>query len=149
MTRRGEGRRPRRRGGGRTERGVSSIELALLTPVLLLLVVLTLQFAMAFHARHVALAAAREGARVARNEDSPNWDARARERALAYVRHIGPRLLESPSASAAQVGIDEREVVVRGIAVRVVPFLDFEVVARSRGPQECFRPDVGGGVACG
>lgn len=116
--------------------------------MLLLLIVLTLQFAMAFHARHVALAAAREGARVARNEDSANWEGLARERALAYVRHIGPRLLESPSVSAAEVGIEEREVVVRGVAVRVVPFLDFEVVARSRGPEECFRPDVGGGVRC-
>lgn len=115
--------------------------------MLLLLIMLTLQFAMAFHARHVALAAAREGARVARNDDA-NWQGQAEQRALAYVRHIGPRLLESPSVSAEEVGIDEREVVVRGVAVRVVPFLDFEVVARSRGPLECFRPDVDGGVEC-
>ena len=39
------------------DRGASTLELALLTPVLLLVILAVVQFAMVFHARHVALAA--------------------------------------------------------------------------------------------
>lgn len=138
------------REAARDERGASSLELALLTPVLLLTIMLVIQFAFAFHARHVALAAAQEGARVARAYpgDDGGWQALSQQRARQYVRQIGSRLIENWSVTYIQDG-DARGVEVRGDAVRVVPFLTFRVVERSVGPRECFRPDVGGGVACG
>jgi hypothetical protein len=110
---------------------------------------LVIQFAFAFHARHVALAAAQEGARVARaypGADS-GWQERSARRARQYVNLIGARLIENWRVIPVEVG-DQRGVEVRGDAIHVVPFLTFHVRQRSVGPRECFRPDLGGG-ACG
>jgi len=64
----------------RSDLGASSMELALLTPILILVILSVVQFTMIFHARHVALAAAQSGARVARSEPGGSWRAEARER---------------------------------------------------------------------
>jgi hypothetical protein len=138
---------PTSRGVG--QRGASSIELAMLTPLLLLVIGVTIQFALLYHARHVALAAAQAGARVARanaEDDRAGWQALARAKSRDYVRAIGPSLLERPQmvplvrADAAgnpvEVGME-----VRGTAVQVVPFLTLTVSERSLGPVERFVPD--------
>ncbi|GAA4621781.1 pilus assembly protein [Actinoallomurus vinaceus] len=132
----------------RTDRGASTLELALLTPVLLLVILLVVQFAMVYHARHVALAAAQSGARVARESGSGDWKGEAEAKAREYVGQIGPELLSgvTPQAGGDQ---NQRWVTVTGTAVRVVPFLTFHVSQRSGGPIECYRPDVGTGAACG
>jgi Flp pilus assembly protein TadG len=125
------------------DRGASTLELALLTPVLLLVILLVVQFAMVYHARHVALAAAQSGARVARETGTGDWKGAAEAKAREYVRQIGPELLTgvTPQADGDQSG---RWVTVTGTAVRVVPFLTFHVSQRSGGPIECYRPDVPG-----
>lgn len=132
----------------RTDRGASTLELALLTPVLLLVILLVVQFAMVYHARHVALAAAQSGARVARETGTGDWKGQAETKAREYVRQIGPQLLSgvTPQADGDQ---NQRWVTVTGTAVRVVPFLTFHVSQRSGGPIECYRPDVGTGSGCG
>jgi hypothetical protein len=129
------------------DRGASTLELALLTPILLLVILLVIQFAMVFHARHVALAAAQSGARVAREQGSGDWKGSSEEKAREYIRQIGPELLTSPDA---QAGGDryQRWVIVSGTAVRVVPFFTFRVSQRSEGPIECYRPDVGAATTC-
>ncbi|MFC0041428.1 TadE/TadG family type IV pilus assembly protein [Actinomadura rayongensis] len=132
---------------GRRDGGASAIEFAILTPVLLLVLLATVQFAMVYHARQVALAAAQAGARVARTDAGGDWRGRAVEKAGTDVRQIGPKLIDGLSVQAGQEG-DERWVQVSGTAVRVVPFLTFSVTQRSQGPIECFRPDVGSGTAC-
>jgi Flp pilus assembly protein TadG len=124
----------------RTDRGASTLELALLTPILLLVILLVIQFAMVFHARHVALAAAQSGARVARGQSSGDWKGTSEAKAREYVQQIGPELLTDASASAGG-DQNERWVTVSGTAVRVVPFLSFHVSQRSSGPIECYRPD--------
>jgi Flp pilus assembly protein TadG len=131
----------------RADRGASTLELALLTPILLLVIMLVIQFAMVFHARHVALAAAQSGARVARGQNGGDWKGASEEKAREYVQQIGPELLPGASASAGG-DRDQRWVTVSGTAVRVVPFLEFHVSQRSSGPIECYRPDVGAGTAC-
>ncbi|WP_067826284.1 TadE/TadG family type IV pilus assembly protein [Actinomadura kijaniata] len=124
------------------------MEWALLTPVLLLALLLVVQFAMVYHARHVALAAAQAGARVARTQpDGGGWQDQAVAKATGDVRQIGANLLTGLSVRAGENG-DQRWVEVRGEAVRVVPFMTFHVTQRSEGPIECFRPDVGSGTAC-
>ncbi|POM27255.1 TadE-like protein [Actinomadura rubteroloni] len=132
---------------GRRDGGASAIEFAILTPVLLLVLLASVQFAMVYHARQVALAAAQAGARVARTDTGGDWRGRAVDKAGTDVRQIGPKLIEGLSVQAGQDG-DERWVQVSGTAVRVVPFLTFSVTQRSQGPIECFRPDVGVGTAC-
>ncbi|MBE1533720.1 TadE/TadG family type IV pilus assembly protein [Actinomadura algeriensis] len=128
--------------------GASSMELALLTPVLILVLLTVVQFAMVFHARHVALAAAQSGARVARTAPpGGGWQGAAVERAESDVREVGPNLLDGLSVRAGEAN-DERWVEVSGRAVAVIPFMTFHVSQRSQGPIECFRPDVGAGTAC-
>lgn len=130
------------------DRGASTLELALLTPILLIVMLLVVQFAMIYHARHVALAGAQAGARLARSDEGAGWQARSRTKARTYVRQIGPRLLSAPHVDADGTA-DQRWVVVSGYAVEVVPFFRFRVSQRSGGPIECFRPDVGTGDTCG
>lgn len=134
------------------QEGSSAIELALLTPVLFLIVAVTVQTAMWFHARHVALDAAREGARVARTEVDTTgacaraqWQCDAEARAKADVQQVGGQLLTDARFTAVVDG-DNRGVEVQGDAVSVFG-LTLKIDEKSEGPIECFRPDVGG-TAC-
>jgi TadE-like protein len=132
----------------RTDRGASTLELALLTPVLLFVILGVIQATMVFHARHVALAAAQAGARVAREQRSGNWQAAARHEGEQYAGKIGPGVLTRVHASAIADG-DHRGVIVTGKAVQVIPFFPIPPVSeRSEGPIECYRPDVGTGETC-
>lgn len=127
---------------GSTDRGANTLELALLTPVLLLVILFVVQFAMVYHARHVALAAAQSAARVARGQPTGDWRSAARTEAVTYVGKIGPQLLTSVRPDMGQDRAGNRWVTVGGYAVDVVPFMRFHVSERSGGPIECFRPDV-------
>ncbi len=132
----------------RGDRGASSIEWALLTPILILVMLAVVQFAMVYHARHVALAAAQAGARVARTQPvGGGWEGAAEEKAAGDVQKIGRNLISGLRVSSGEAG-DQRWVEVSGEAVRVVPFMTFRVKQRSQGPIECFRPDVGEGESC-
>lgn len=62
------------------ERGSSTVELALVLPLLLLVLVGTVQFAVAHHARDVAATAAEEGARLAASDGATLDDGAARTR---------------------------------------------------------------------
>jgi hypothetical protein len=131
-----------------SDAGVSSMEWALLTPVLILVLLAVVQFAMVFHARQVALAAAQSGARVARTQPvGGGWQDAAVTKATGDIDHIGPHLISGLHVDTGEVD-DERWVQVSGQAVQVIPFLTFHVSQRSQGPIECFRPDVGTGLAC-
>ncbi|MEV3921477.1 TadE/TadG family type IV pilus assembly protein [Actinomadura coerulea] len=139
--------RPREPGAS-ADAGASSMEWALLTPVLIMMMLAAVQFAMVFHARHVALAAAQSGARVARTSPvGGGWEGEATAKAAGSVREIGPNLLDGLQVRAGEEN-DERWVEVSGDAVQVVPFMRFHVSQRSQGPIECFRPDAGSGTAC-
>ncbi|WP_067454201.1 TadE/TadG family type IV pilus assembly protein [Actinomadura macra] len=132
----------------RSDAGVSSMEWALLTPILIFVMLAVVQFAMVYHARHVALAAAQSGARVARTQPvGTGWQDQAAAKATNDVRKVGPNLLGGLQVRTGEAD-DERWVEVSGEAVRVIPFMTFHVSQRSRGPIECFRPDVGDGIAC-
>ena len=131
----------------RTDRGASTLELALLTPVLLLVILAVLQATMVFHARHVALAAAQAGARVAREQRTGDWQTAARQEGEEYVGKIGPGLLTGVHVHPDAHG-NVRGVTVSGHSVQIVPFIPFPVSEHSEGPIECYRPDVDTGDAC-
>jgi len=133
----------------RGERGATVIELAMLMPIILATVLLIVQVALWFHARQVAEAAAREGARVARAApfDSGDWEGAATGKATEIIRTVGPSLLREATATTSEKEPDERFVTVTGSAVQVIPLLPelaFTITATSGGPVECFRPDNGG-----
>jgi len=127
----------------RDERGVSVVEFALLTPVLVIVVFATVQFAMYFFARHVAIAAAQAGARTARIEADRNpggWQADAQAKAMSYVGQLGPRLLEGATATAVTQPGDIVGVRVTGRVPRILPLIP-DIVVTSQGPVERFVPD--------
>ncbi|WP_239117965.1 TadE/TadG family type IV pilus assembly protein [Sphaerisporangium melleum] len=132
---------------GGSDRGASVVELALIMPVVLVVILLVVQFALVFHGRQVADAAAREGARVARaaGTSSSGWQAAAEARARSVVRAVGPKMLQAVQVRAWERG-DQRGVVVEGQAVAAVPLLpgmSFTITSTFGGPIECFRPDDG------
>ncbi|GAA3444251.1 TadE/TadG family type IV pilus assembly protein [Planomonospora venezuelensis] len=131
------------------ERGATAVELAMITPVVLVVVLLVVQFTLWFHGRQVADAAAREGARLARL-DTESWRQDAESRAGEVLRAVGPKLLDGAAVTAWEED-GRRGVEVTATAVQVVPLLPattFTVTARSGGPVECFRPDDGGEGEC-
>lgn len=142
------------RGGARRRRdaesGVSAIEFVILTPFLFFLIFATVQFAIYFFARHVAIAAAQEGDRVARAEaaTSPNWKADATDKAKGWVGQLGPSLLvldpKDGGAVAGQVvnGNDwSVSVTVSGSVPSLMFWAHLTVSETSTGPVERFIPD--------
>lgn len=100
------------------------------------------QFAMWYQARHVAIAAAQAGARVARDTAQGRpWAGPAITAAQSYAQQLGGSLLRGASARAVG-GQDERGVEVVGTAPRIIPIpgLAFRIDETSQGPAECFRP---------
>jgi Flp pilus assembly protein TadG len=127
------------------ERGASAVEMAMLTPLLVLLIMLVVQFALYYHGQHIAVAAAQAGARVARTEADKQpdaWRVDATEKTDRYIQNLGPRLLISPRAVAVDQPVnDQVGVEVSAQAVQVVPFLRIPIRARSVGPIEQFEGD--------
>jgi Flp pilus assembly protein TadG len=122
------------------ERGSATTEVVLLTPVLLFLVMLVIQFGLWYHAQHVAQAAAQEGVRSARLEGS-TADA-GRTRAVDFLTVAGPTIVQEPVVTAAR-DAETATVSVHGRAVTVVPGFSLAVEASATSPVERFREDPG------
>ena len=118
------------------ERGSAAVELVLLTPLLMVCVLVVVQFALWQHARHVLLAAAQEGARVARAQGATAEDGRLR--AQDYIGQIGPDLVTAPTIEVDR-SLDLVTVRIQGQAVNIVPGVPLRVTATSAGPVERFR----------
>jgi len=140
------------------ESGVSAIEFVFLTPVLFFLIFATVQFATYFFARHVAIAAAQEGARVARAEASntTGWSADAKAKAVAWINQLAPNLLESDCpnnpttacVTTAANGVPGADgwtvsVTVTAKVPSLIPGVNLTVTETSSGPVEQFIPDTG------
>ncbi len=129
------------------ERGVSAIEFALITPVAFVMIFLTVQFALYMYSRHVAIAAAQEGARVARSEadNNKNWAADATTEADNWVNQLAPSLssLDSQAAADTVDGVQNVYVTVTVSVPSVFPWFSgpLSVTEKSEGPIEQFVPD--------
>jgi Flp pilus assembly protein TadG len=120
------------------QRGVTSAELVIVTPVLLLLVLLVVQVGLYFHASHIALAAAEEGARAARTRLGTAAAGQARARRFAAA--LGDGLIRSPVVTATRSPATAR-VEVRGQVATVVPGLRLTVDRVVESPIERFIPE--------
>jgi hypothetical protein len=107
----------------RNEQGEATTELVLVTPVLLLLIGFIIQFAVWYHASHVAQAAAQEGVRAAR--------------AFGGSAEAGPTIVRRPEVSAFR-DAQSAHVEVRGFAPSVVPGMRLGVNAEAQSPTERF-----------
>jgi Flp pilus assembly protein TadG len=117
------------------------VELVITMPALLLAMMTIIQFGLWQHAQHVALAAAQEGARVARAYDGSTTAAQARTH--AYLDRLGPTILSQRQVSASRTGT-EATMTVTGKAVSVFPIFGLVVHEQSAGPVERFVPDLRG-----
>jgi Flp pilus assembly protein TadG len=129
---------PRRSGAG--ERGSASAELVLAVPLLLLLVLLTAQFAVYLHATHIAQAAAAQALAAARAEGGSA--AAGQAEATNVLDQLGRSVLAGPRVSVDRGPAQARAEVV-GTAQAVVPGLRLPVRAVAHGPVEQFSPDSG------
>jgi Flp pilus assembly protein TadG len=124
------------RGKAKAEAGSATTELVIIFPLLLLCLLLIFQFGLWYHARHVVLAAAEEGARAARVETGSAEAGAARAR--HFLRQLGPRIVVNPTVSASRTQ-DLARVEVSAQALNVVPGLHLPIRQASEGPVERFR----------
>src|SRR5438045_3973837 len=117
----------------RGERG-STTELVLMFPAFFLLIFISIQFALWYHASHVALAAAQEGARTAR----VGGDAAAAESKTNYfLDHLSPAVITGRQVHAT-VDTDNARVDVWGTAESILPGFTLTIHEHSQGPIERF-----------
>lgn len=126
--------RPARRRGG--ERGASSVELALYTPLLMFVIFLAVQFTMVYLGNQAASAVAREASRVARTTQSAD---QAQQAGRQLADNIGQGILEDYDIDVVLVGGGERvRVTVTGRAQEISPVGVPRVRQTVEGPVERF-----------
>lgn len=121
----------------RGERGATT-ELVVLFPAFFVLLILSIQFALYYHASHVALAAAQEGARTLRvTQDVAAGENTARGLLLNLSRPTLPD--GEPHGHLDPDGTAHMEVT--GTVESILPGFTFKVHEQSQGPVETFRAD--------
>lgn len=131
------GRAERRRAGG--DRGAGSAEIVIAVPLLMLLILLVIQFAIWEHAEGIAHATAEEALAAARVQGGTA--ASGQQRAAQVIRQIGSSVLTGPQVSVTVTPADVT-VEVTGTAEQVLPIpgLTFGVTVTVTGPVERFVP---------
>src|SRR3954471_4354414 len=122
----------------RGERGSVSLEMAIVFPVVLLLIMTSIQAALWFYARSIALGAAQEGAREGRLQ--PASTERAQAAADSFLDRAGQALINEIDV-AVRGSPTAIEVTVTGRSLSLVPGLDGWPVSQTAvGPIEQLTP---------
>ena len=126
--------RVRRRWGARADqdRGSVSLEMIVVTPVLLLLLFAAIQIALNSHARNIALAAAQDAARADGAYESASGA--GQDAATAFLAQTGDGL-SNPAVTITHTGT-EVHATVTGHAISIVPFLSWTVSQSASSPIE-------------
>lgn len=121
------------------DRGVSSLELVVLTPLIILMTFLPVQVALVLQARQVATAAAQEGARAARVVDLDAGQAQTAgaQRATEFARTLGGNTFRNSSVQVVR-GPEQVTVNVTGQALGILPGIELNVTGQSVTPVERF-----------
>ncbi len=117
------------------DRGAVSTQLAVLAPVLLALMLLSVQFALAWHAQHIAQTAAARGLADARAHNGST--SAGAEMARATLRSLAGRVLQAPQVEVTRTATTAR-VEAEGTVIRLLPVLDLTVRGQAQGPVERF-----------
>ena len=141
-TRPGRGTVPGRRARPwRGDRGAGSAELVIAVPLLMLLILLIVQFAVWEHASQIAQAAASEALAAARVQGGSA--AAGQQRAAQVISQIGGSVLVAPRVSVSRTGTTVTvRVTATAETVIPVPGLSFPVTVTVSGPVERFAADV-------
>ncbi len=126
--------------GGCPESGFTTLEAVLVFPVLLLLLMLIIQFALWYHADDLATAAAQDGVRAARVEGATAVD--GSQRANELLDQTGRSIVEGRDVQVSR-NADVARVEVRGRCISLVPFLHLPVHAVAESSTERFRGRLG------
>ena len=113
--------------------GSSTVELAVVTPVMMLMLMVIVQFAVYFCAMHVAQAAAARAAASTGREHGQTGDGTSE--AHRILRAVGAGFLTAPDVTVARTG-NLTTVRISGTVVSVVPFLHLKVASVARTPNE-------------
>ena len=114
------------------DRGSVSLEMIVLTPVLLVLLFAAIQIALNSHARNIALAAAQDAARAdGAYQSSPGA---GQDAAAAFLAQTGDGL-GNPAVAISNTGT-EVHATVTGHAISIVPFLSWTVSQSASSPIE-------------
>src|SRR5437660_7729890 len=127
-----------RRAAPREQAGSATLQTVLVMPLLLLLITAIVQFALWYHAAHVAIAAAQDGARAARVEGGTTQAGQTRAQQL--LDQLGTGVLTDPTITVIR-DADTARVEIKGYAPELIPGLRLPVDAVSSGKTERFRPD--------
>ena len=128
------------RGLLRGDRGAVSAELVIATPLLLLMLLAIVQFALWSHATHIAQAAASQGLAAARTQHGTAAAGSAGAQQMLDQLAGGPLTGASVSIDRTATSASVR---ISGTATSVIPFLSLPVRAEAAGPVERFMPAVG------
>jgi Flp pilus assembly protein TadG len=119
----------------RDERGAVSAELVIATPLLLLLIMGVIQFALWQHATHVAGAVAQQGLAVGRLQGETA--AAGQSEAQSVLDQLGSGVLVDSNIIATRTGTTTT-VVVTGHAESIVGLFSLPVKATATGPTEIY-----------
>jgi hypothetical protein len=127
----------------RSERGVSSLELVLYTPLLMTAIFITVQFSLIYLGNQVVSSAARQAARVMRTTGDQRM---AELKGQEYADKVGYGLVEHVVFTFESVDTrtpwPDIKVVATGQALQLVPLVKVgEVTKTVQGPSEIFRQD--------
>jgi hypothetical protein len=117
--------------------GYSTIEAVVTLPAVILFTMLVVQYALVWHGRHVAQAAAQDGLRAART-----YQARAdagQAAASSYLAKVAPNLITNPTVTTTRTATTIT-VRIGGQILSVIPLAAFPVTAVAAGPVEQFVP---------
>lgn len=99
--------------------GDTSIQMAIVFPFIIVLTIAVVQVSMWYHARNIALTAAREGVTAGRGYQASPGDGAARARST--LDRIGGDSLRAPEVSTDGSTADTVEITVSGTAVSMLP----------------------------
>lgn len=120
----------------RDERGMTTVQVAILFPAVLIWLMLIVQYGLWWHAKQVANAAAAEAVDAAQVQDGSAADG---ETAAASY------LAQSGNLTGVTITVDRQPTVVvaevHGDAPQLVPGISWSVTARSEAPVERFIPE--------
>jgi Flp pilus assembly protein TadG len=123
------------RGDWRDERGSAAAELVIVTPLLLLLIMGIIQFALWEHATHIADAVAQQGVSVARLQGSTASEGQSE--AQGVLDQLGRGVLVSPKITATRNAANTT-VIVTGKAESIIGLFSLPVRAVASGPTEAY-----------
>jgi Flp pilus assembly protein TadG len=124
----------------RDERGAVSAELVIATPLLLLLIMGVIQFALWQHAEHIASAVAQQGVAVGRLQGESA--SAGQQQAQTVLKQLGSSVLVDSNITAARTDATTT-VTVTGHAESIVGLFSLPVKAVATGPTEVYTNNQG------